>query len=164
LFGAASNAPRPETGLRWLDSGANYRGYTSDYDRMVAWGEPSAEALAVHAALRDTYVEAMEAWRPGRAFPDIARDTAAAIARSGFADPLGGAFMGHNLGSEVVERPWFGLRAPRDLVLAPGMVIAPEWLTATPLGEFLWEDNFLVTETGLERLSDYGPDLAVVAD
>ncbi len=164
LFAAASDEPCPETGLRWLDSGAIYKGYTSDYDMLVAWGEPSAEVLSTHAVMRDSYDAAMQAWRPGRTFVDIARDTAAALQDHGLSDPLGGAFIGHNLGCEVVERPWFGIRAPRGLVLEPGMVIAPEWLTTTPLGEFLWEENFLVTETGLERLTDYGPELSVVAD
>jgi Xaa-Pro aminopeptidase len=72
--------------------------------------------------------------------------------------------MGHCLGCEVVERPWFGVRALKNLLLRPGMVIAPEWVTRTGLGDFLWEENFLVTETGLEKLSDFPAELQVVAD
>ena len=79
-------------------------------------------------------------------------------------DPLDGQFTGHNLGYEMVERPWFGVGAPDDLVLQPNTVIAPEWFIQTPYGPILFEENFLVTEDGLERLTDYPSKLQVVPD
>lgn len=164
LFGAPSDRPDGEGGLRWIDGGSAYKGYTSDYDIVVAWGEPDAEQIRTHGALRDAYTEAMEAWRPGRAVTEIVADTRAVVARHGLTDLLDGNFMGHCLGCEVVERPWFGVRSPKDLLLRPGMVIAPEWVTRTDLGDFLWEENFLVTETGLEKLSDFPAELQVIAD
>ena len=84
--------------------------------------------------------------------------------RRGLSDPLEGAFLGHSLGFEVVERPWFSTRVTSGLRLEPGMVIAPEWFASTSQGVFPWEENFLVTETGLEKLSDFPQELCVIAD
>jgi Xaa-Pro dipeptidase len=164
LFGVPSDEPTRERGLRWIDGGASHLGYVSDYDVIVAWGEPSAEAIAVHASLVENHVEAMTAWRPGRTLAEIGEETHSLLERRGVRDPLGGAFMGHCLGFDVVERPWFGRRASRRLVLESGMVISPEWLNETSVGTLLWEENFLVTESGLERLSDAPEGLHVVAD
>jgi hypothetical protein len=44
------------------------------------------------------------------------------------------------------------------------MIIAPEWVTATALGNFLWERNFLVTADGLEELSNLPDDLTVITN
>jgi Xaa-Pro aminopeptidase len=85
------------------------------------------------------------------------------IEKHGARDLLQGSFLGHCLGAEVVERPWFGTRSPKDLRLEPGMIISPEWVTATALGNLLWERNFLVTADGLEELSNFPDELTVIA-
>ena len=73
-------------------------------------------------------------------------------------------FTGHNLGHEMAEKPWFGVSAPPDLLLEPGMVIAPEWFIETAYGPILFEESFLVGESGLERLTDFPSKLQVIAD
>lgn len=82
----------------------------------------------------------------------------------GAVDPLRGQFTGHNLGYEMVEKPGFGVGAEPDLLLTPGMVVAPEWLIETPYGPILFEENFLVDESGLVRLTDFPSKLQVIAD
>ncbi len=54
--------------------------------------------------------------------------------------------------------------AAPDLLLEPGMVIAPEWFIETPYGLILFEENFLVGESGLERLTDFPSKLQVIAN
>ena len=110
------------------------------------------------------YREALEFWTPGRKVNDIAEDVRRIVKAHNQVDPLDGHFIGHSLGYEMVEKPWFGIGAPDDFTLEPNMVIAPEWFIQTPFGPILFEENFLVTETGLERLTDYPSKLQVVAD
>jgi len=165
FFRAQSTERQMKPGeLHWFDAGATYKGYSCDYDILLAWGEPTTEEIAVYNLVRNVYDEALEDWRPGRPVAEIARDTVGVMRRHGLSDPLEGAFLGHSLGFEVVERPWFSARVTSGLRLEPGMVIAPEWFASTSQGVFPWEENFLVTETGLEKLSDFPQELCVIAD
>lgn len=150
--------------LHWFDAGSTYKGYTCDYDILLAWGDPTADEVAVHKLVRQVYDEALQAWRPGRPVAEIANDTIDVIRRYGLNDPTEGAYLGHSMGFEVVEWPWFSAHASPGLRLEPGMVIAPEWFASTSQGVFPWEENFLVTETGLEKLSDFPQELCVIAN
>jgi Xaa-Pro dipeptidase len=165
IFGAQISGRSMRPGeLQWFDAGATYHGYTCDFDILIAWGDATADQIRTHTMLKDVYQEAMQAWRPDRPVAEIARDTAAVLEKHGAEDLLQGSFLGHCLGAEVVERPWFGTRSPKDLRLEPGMIISPEWVTATALGNLLWERNFLVTADGLEELSDFPDELTVITN
>jgi len=149
--------------FQWFDAGAIYHGYNSDYDVMLVWGEPSADQVKIFDGMQAIYREALEHWRPGRRIADIARDVHRVVENHGAVDPLEGRFVGHNLGYEMVERPWFGVGCPDDLLLEVDMVIAPEWFVQTPYGPILFEENFRVGEAGLERLTDFPSKLQVIA-
>ena len=150
--------------FQWFDGGAYHRGYCSDYDIMLVWGEPSADQLKVFEGMREIYREALTYWRPGRPVAEIAQDVRRVVQSHGATDPLDGQFTGHNLGHEMVEKPWFGVGAAPDLLLEPGMVIAPEWFIETPYGPILFEENFVVGESGLVRLTDFPSKLQVIAE
>lgn len=148
--------------FQWFDGGAIYRGYTSDYDIILVWGEPTAEHLKTFATMREIYTEALEAWKPGRPIAEIAQDVLKVVHQHGAVDPLEGQFIGHNLGYEMVEKPWLGIGSPADLKLEVNMVVAPEWFIVTPYGPILYEENFVVREEGLERLTDFPRKLQVI--
>jgi Metallopeptidase family M24 len=84
--------------LHWFDAGSTYKGYTCDYDILLAWGDPTADEVAVHKLVRQVYDEALQAWRPGRPVAEIANDTIGVIRRYGLDDPTEGAYLGHSLG------------------------------------------------------------------
>jgi hypothetical protein len=67
-------------------------------------------------------------------------------------------------GVSTAGKPNRNNKSPKGLRLEPGMIIAPEWVTATALGNFLWERNFLVTADGLEELSNFPDDLTVITN
>jgi hypothetical protein len=46
----------------------------------------------------------------------------------------------------MVEPPYFGTFTPVEIMLRPGIVIAPEWFTMTEYGPILYERNYLVRE------------------
>lgn len=150
--------------FQWIDGGALYRGYCSDYDIIIAYGEPSAQQLEAFDDMGRIYREALEYWKPGRKIHDMAGDVRRIVKAHNQIDPLDGHFIGHNLGYEMVEKPWFGIGSPADLTLEPNMAIAPEWFIKTPFGPMLFEENFLVTADGLERLTDFPSKLQVVPD
>ena len=150
--------------FQWIDGGALFRGYCSDYDIIIAYGSPSSEQIKAFDDMQRIYREALEFWTPGRRICDIAEDVRRIVKAHNQIDPLDGQFIGHNLGYEMVEKPWFGVGSPPDLELEPNMVIAPEWFIKTPFGPILFEENFLVTADGLERLTDFPSKLQVVPD
>ncbi len=84
--------------FQWFDAGAIYHGYTSDYDILLAWGEPTAEHLKTFDTLKEIYIEALEAWKPGRPIVEVAQAVLKVVHRHGAVDPLEGQFIGHNLG------------------------------------------------------------------
>lgn len=147
---------------QWFDAGSIYRGYNSDYDIILVWGEPTAEQTKTFALMKEIYLEALDAWRPGRRIVDIARDVLEIVRRHGAIDPLEGQFIGHNLGYEMVEHPWLGIGCPSDLTLETNMVVAPEWFIVTPYGPMLYEENFVVGEERLERLTDFPRELQII--
>jgi Xaa-Pro aminopeptidase len=148
--------------FQWFDAGAIYRGYNSDYDIILVWGEPSPEYLKTFETMKAIYTAALEFWKPGRPITEIAQDVLKVVRQHGAVDPLEGQFIGHNLGYEMVEKPWLGIGCPPDLRLEVNMVVAPEWSIVTPYGPILFEENFVVGETGLERLTDFPSKLQVI--
>lgn len=149
--------------FQWIDGGSLYRGYCSDYDIILAFGEPTSKQIKAFDDMQRIYREALEFWKPGRPICEIAEDVRRIVKAHNQVDPLDGGFVGHNLGYEMVERPWFGIGSPPDLKLVENMVIAPEWFINTPFGPMLFEENFLVTADGLERLTDYPSKIQVIA-
>lgn len=149
--------------LQWFDAGSTYHGYNSDYAAIISYGEPSRAATETFTKLREVYEEGLSHFIPGRPVVQIAQNVLSTIQKHGCQDPLNGAFIGHNLGYDMVEKPWLGVNSPPDLCLEPGMVMAPEWFVVTPYGPIIYEENFLVTADGLERLTGFPREIQVVA-
>ena len=148
-----------------LDFGGVYDSYCVDLTRTVSIGPAVPRAREIHAAVREAHDRAIEAVRPGAS--PFAIDAAARRVLE--AQGLGEAFghgTGHGLGLEVHEEPRISRRRPEDsptAAVVAGMVFTIEPGAYLPgLGGVRIEDDVLVTETGVEVLTDVPMDLVEI--
>jgi Xaa-Pro aminopeptidase len=142
-----------------------------DITRTVSVGTPSAEARRVYDAVAAAQLAAVGAVTPSATVADV--DEAARGVLEGLG--LGRAFShatGHGLGLEIHEEPRVGPRradipgvppAGRDERLEPGVVFTIEPGAYIPgFGGVRIEDDVVVTESGVEWLTDVPRELVVV--
>jgi Xaa-Pro aminopeptidase len=146
-----------------LDFGGVLDGYCSDLTRTVSVGQPSPDAVRLHAAVRDAQTAAIDAVRPGRATTDVDAAARQVLVAHGLGEAFGHG-TGHGLGLDVHEDPRVG--KPRSDVppvrLEPGMVFTIEPGAYVPgFGGVRIEDDILVTETGCEVLTSVPRDLRI---
>jgi Xaa-Pro aminopeptidase len=140
--------------LLWIDAGAVYRGYWSDYVRMASVGEPTPERRRRYGAVYRASRAVLEAVRPGVPVSELARICAARLAQEG--EALGSASrIGHGIGLDLTEPP--SLNESDPTVLEPGMVLAVEPTVVAHDGRYVVEENLVVTESGYELLSKPAP-------
>jgi Xaa-Pro aminopeptidase len=148
-----------------LDFGGVWDSYCVDLTRTVSLGPASAEARRVYNAVLKAHDLAIHAVRPGES--RFAIDAAARDSLTG--DGLGDVFghgTGHGLGLEVHEEPRIGRRRPKvddaatDVAVTAGMVFTIEPGAYLPgWGGVRIEDDVVVTETGVEVLTDVTTEL-----
>ena len=146
-----------------LDFGGVLDGYCSDLTRTVSVGQPSPDAVRLHAAVREAQTAAIEAVRPGRAATDVDAAARQVLVAHGLGEAFGHG-TGHGLGLDVHEEP--RVSKPRSDVppvrLEAGMVFTIEPGAYLPgFGGVRIEDDILVTETGCEILTSVARDLRV---
>ncbi|MFO7692941.1 MAG: Xaa-Pro peptidase family protein [Vicinamibacterales bacterium] len=154
-----------------LDFGGVYDGYCVDITRTVSVGTPGTEARRVYDAVAAAQMAAAGAVKPSAPVTDVDEAARAVLESRG----LGAAFShatGHGLGLEIHEEPRVGPRradipgvppAGRDDRLEPGVVFTIEPGAYLPgFGGVRIEDDVVVTETGVEWLTDVPRELLVV--
>ncbi|MEK4486443.1 aminopeptidase P family protein [Psychrobacillus sp. FSL H8-0484] len=159
--GVATDKVIEEGDFVTLDFGAVYNGYISDTTRTVAVGEPTEQLKEIYQVVLDAQLLALEKVKPGMTGKEadaIARDY---IASKGYGEAFGHS-LGHGIGLEVHEGPGLSFRS--DVVLEPGMVITIEPGIYLPnIGGVRIEDDALVTENGLEKLTHSTKELLILA-
>jgi Xaa-Pro aminopeptidase len=149
-----------------LDFGGVYDSYCVDLTRTVSVGTAGARAREVYGAVLDAHDQAIAAVAPGRSRFDIDRAARQALGARGLADAFGHG-TGHGLGIEVHEDPRITRRRPDvdsgNEAVAAGMVFTIEPGAYLPgWGGVRIEDDVLVTEDGVEVLTDVATDLVEV--
>jgi len=146
-----------------LDFGGVYDSYCVDLTRTVSVGKADSRVREVYDAVRQARNRAVEAVAPGRSRFEIDRAARESLAAHGL-DKAFGHGTGHGLGIEVHEDPRITRKRPdvdtRDEAVAAGMVFTIEPGAYIPgWGGVRIEDDVLVTEAGVEVLTDASTEL-----
>jgi Xaa-Pro dipeptidase len=147
---------RPQTGdLVFVVLVASVGGSWCELSRtVVAGGSFSSEQARVFAAVARAFDAARACLQPGVVASDVDRAARLSLADDGLAEyqPMR---TGHGLGiSGGSEAPHLG--AADTTPLEPGMVVSIEPSVCMPgFGGVCWADNFVITTSGAEQLSNY---------
>jgi Xaa-Pro dipeptidase len=140
-----------------IDWGASWEGYFSDLTRTFAIGEVDDEMKRIHAIVQQANAAGRAAVRPGVRAGEVDQAARQVIEAAGY----GEYFIhrtGHGLGMESHEAPY--IRAGNDQILEPGMTFTIEPGIYLPgRNGVRIEDNVVVTEQGVESLSDLPREL-----
>ena len=155
VISPATDAPLQAGDIVMLDTGVIRQGYFSDFDRNFAVGSPSPQAERAY----DRLLEAMQAGERALKAGNTAADVFHAMDRicTGGAGGQSVGRLGHGLGLQLTEGLSF--IASDHTVLEAGMVVTlePGVSVSGGAGLMVHEDDYVVTETGWERLSPAPP-------
>ena len=133
-------------------------GYTSELERTMIIGEPSAEQRTLFEHMLALQERAFEALQPGARCCDVDRAVRAYYEKHELM-PYWKHHTGHAIGLRYHEGPFLDLGDETEL--RPGMVFTVEpGLYAPELGGFRHSDTVRITETGIEIMTYYPRDLA----
>lgn len=137
-----------------LDLWAMFEGYWADTCRTFVVGrKPSREQIKVHDVLMKATDAGRTKLRPGVRANEVYRAVFDVIAAEGWGDAFA-HHAGHGIGLDGQESPFFIPGC--DEVLEEGMVCTLEPGVYLPdVGGIRAEDNYLITETGLEILTKF---------
>jgi Xaa-Pro aminopeptidase len=147
--------------VRW-DGGCTYESYCSDVGRTYAFRSADPDAEQKYAALYAGLEAALGQLRGGVEAGRVYEAGVGAVRESGV-DALAGFdpfHLGHGIGVEIYDPPTI---VPGAGQLSEGMVMCVEPpYNELGRGGFLIEDEVLVTDEGVETLTDAAPTLPVV--
>ena len=157
--------------LLWIDTGCKVNGYSSDFSRIAAIGEPSSEQKKMYDIVNGISNTVVAAIRPGIRASDLSRLCNQEFEKAGLKDFWGegdcssaqsnqAGRVGHGIGMATTEPPHIALFD--DTELQAGMVVTIEPTVATHYGHFNIESNVLVTEAGPEVLSTATTELIII--
>jgi Xaa-Pro dipeptidase len=143
-----------------VDWGAAYDGYISDLTRTFAIGNVDAEYQKIHKIVQEANAAGRAAGKPGVPCSSVDNAAREVIEKSGY-----GVYFthrtGHGIGMEGHEDPY--MRADNMQILMPGMCYTVEpGIYLTGRNGVRIEDNMVITETGVESLSDMERELRVI--
>jgi Xaa-Pro dipeptidase len=141
-----------------IDYGVGINGYLADQFRTFVIGDLPGELMRAHDCSVEVHYLFVKEAKPGVSCSDLYRLALKKAEKTGLGEHFMGygegkvRFVGHGLGLEIDEYP---ILAPRfNQRLEPGMVIALEPKFVFPgKGVVGLEDDYLVTATGIERLT-----------
>jgi Xaa-Pro dipeptidase len=143
-----------------IDWGATYDGYISDITRTFSVAEADDEMMRVAQIVLQANKAGRDAAQPGISAGAIDNATRRVIQEAGY----GNYFIhrtGHGIGLESHEQPY--LFSGNEQVLTPGMTFTVEPGIYLPNRNGVRiEDNLVITEEGVECLTDLNRDLVVV--
>ncbi len=144
----------------WLDLGARYNGYWSDFCRSGEVGALSDDRKNLQETISSVTARAAEVMGPGVAVAEVARACTIELERAGLEASFDCGRMGHGMGLMSTEPP--SVTIHDDTVLQEGMIINLEPGIVTDRGVFNLEENYVITNAGYEILSGGSRNLHLI--
>ena len=141
--------------LLMFDTGSVFDGYSSDFDRYVAFGRADEDAKRAYRTVWEATEAGLATAKPGATTSDLWRAMAEVLDAGG---SLGNSVgrLGHGLGMQVTE--WPSHTADDGTVPEEGMVLTLEpGLTWAPGRMMVHEENLVLRADGPEMLSRRAP-------
>ncbi len=134
-------------------SGASYRGYGGDVDRIWYLGEPPAVVREAYRITWEVNRAMAEEIKPGNRCSDVYAALVRTTDRLQFPRPRAGR-NGHGIHNtgDISVHP------DNHTVLEPGMIVSVEPMFGNRHGYYDLEDQYLVMATGREALHDLAPE------
>ena len=150
-----------------IDFGVGINGYVTDMTRTFVIGKLSEELKQAYSFVKDVK-DFMEHWvRPGRRCSLLHKEVIQLAHQRGYQDYFMGyrghqmPFVGHGIGLEIDEYPLIGAGFRKEF--QNNMVFAFEPKLVFPdVGAVGVEDDYRVTETGIERLTTYDDQVLTI--
>lgn len=137
-----------------IDTGANYDGYFSDFDRNYAFGHADTASQQAHDAVYRSTEAGLATAAPGRTTGDVWQAMWDVLEQAGALGNDVGR-MGHGLGMQLTE--WPSNVEGGDVILKSGMILTLEpGMTFAPGKMMVHEENILITDNGCEMLHPRG--------
>ena len=141
--------------LLMFDTGSVFDGYSSDFDRYVAFGQADEDAKRAYRTVWEATEAGLATAKPGATTSELWRALVEVLDAGG---SLGNSVgrLGHGLGMQVTE--WPSHTADDGTVLEEGMVLTLEpGLTWAPGRMMVHEENLVLRADGPELLSRRAP-------
>jgi len=143
-----------------VDWGAAYNGYISDLTRTFAVGNVDDELVKIHKIVQEANAAGRAAGKPGVPCADVDIATRDVIEKSGY-EKYFTHRTGHGIGMEGHEDPY--IRSDNMQLLEAGMAYTVEPGIYLPNRNGVRvEDDVVVTETGVDVLSDMPREIRTV--
>lgn len=146
-----------------VDMAGNYTSYMTDMTRVFSVGKLPEEAYRAHQTSLIIQNEIENAARPGVVCSELYNIAANIAEKEGFCANFMGTkqqakFVGHGIGIQINELPVLTPRSREEL--QPNMVFALEPKFVIPgVGAVGIENSFLVTDSGLEKLTHFNEEI-----
>jgi Xaa-Pro aminopeptidase len=152
--GAPTERKIQQGDLIWIDNCCPYRGYWTDFCRLVALGRATQTQKDYYSLIYDVMHKCIAAVKSGDPVSKLMQTCNQEFAKKGEKQSRAGR-MGHSMGLDLTELPSITLEDHTQM--EPNMVLAIEPNILNEHGFFQLEENVLVMETGYEILTDPAP-------
>ncbi|MDR0844149.1 MAG: Xaa-Pro peptidase family protein [Tannerella sp.] len=160
IFPIGANGTALKEGMAvMVDMAGNFTAYMTDMTRVFSIGKLPELAYRAHQVALDIQDGMMRTAHPGVPCAELYNRAFAKVEKEGLADYFMGTkqqskFVGHGIGLHLNEQPVLTARSKEHL--RPGMTFAFEPKFVIPeVGAVGIENTFLVTETGVEKITDF---------
>jgi Xaa-Pro aminopeptidase len=149
-----------------VDMVGNYTPYLTDMTRVFAVGELPEPAYRAHRTSQTIQEIVMQTARPGVSCAALYELAMAEVEKEGLTDCFMGTrqqakFVGHGIGLQINEPPVLTPRSNEELQMNMVFALEPKFVIPGT-GAVGIENSFLVTATGLEKITRFEEDIIVL--